>query len=103
MEERRKICTSNDNKFRLKKESIDTILGMYDKEFNSKLNEFKMIPSKNYQEETNIFPPGLSDLVVDLLKALGYNITKAIIKKQVELVRVLEDSISSVFTYLIIY
>ena len=96
MEERRKICTTNDEKFRLKKEEIDSILGMFDKEFNNRLNEFKLIPSKKYQEEVEKFPPGLCDFLLDLLRDLGFNISKSLIKKQIELIRVLEDSISSV-------
>jgi len=94
MEERRKMCTDHDSLFRIKKEYIDAVLETYDKEFNKKLHELKLIPSKQYLEDLQKLPPGLIELSNTLLKSLGFKHQKNSIKNQTDLSRILEESIA---------
>jgi hypothetical protein len=96
MELRRKICTANDEKFRLKKEKIDSLLSNYDKQFNKKLHEFKMFASKQYAHDISAGGARLAQVVVNLLQALGFPLTTATLDNQAELGRILEDAINTV-------
>ena len=98
MEERRRVCTENDDKFRLKKENIDSLLEKYDKEFNKKLNEFRLVSSKQYTASLDSLPSGLAEMLIELIRSYGFKVSKHVIASQIELVRVLEDCISTVLS-----
>ena len=91
MDDRRQLCTSNDAKYRIKKEEIDTQLGGFDKEFNAKLNQFKMINSPQYSTEIEGLPTELCKETNNMLQLLGFSISNTIILKQIELIRILEQ------------
>ncbi len=96
MGERRRVCTENDDRFRVKKEGIDSLLEKYDKEFNKKLNDFKLVSSKQYSLSLDTLPAGLSEILTEFVHSFGFKASKHLIASQIELARVLEDCISTV-------
>ena len=95
MESRRVVCTDADNQFKNTKEKIDAQIAHYYKIYSSYLRDLRMMPLKQYILDCKEFPPGLNNILIDLLSSIGKNITINILNtSQAEVTGMMEEAIS---------